>query len=80
MERRMTAKPTSPLIAFAVAGLGIAVFSSMDAVVKGLEASVPLGRMARPEEIAAAVAFLASDEGSYATGSVLTVNGGSYMV
>ena len=51
-----------------------------DAVVKGLEASVPLGRMARPEEIAAAVAFLASDEGSYATGSVLTVNGGSYMV
>jgi 3-oxoacyl-[acyl-carrier protein] reductase len=51
-----------------------------DAVVKGLEASVPLGRMARPEEVAAAVAFLASDDASYATGSVLTVNGGSYFL
>ena len=51
-----------------------------DDMIKAMEAAVPLGRMARPEEVAAAVAFLASDESSYATGSVRTVNGGSYYV
>jgi 3-oxoacyl-(acyl-carrier-protein) reductase len=44
-----------------------------------LAASIPLGRVGTPTEIAAAVSFLASDEASYITGQVLAVNGGMYM-
>ncbi|MGO9259788.1 MAG: 3-oxoacyl-[acyl-carrier-protein] reductase [Bryobacteraceae bacterium] len=42
-------------------------------------AAVPLGRMGRPEDIAAAVKFLASEDAAYITGHVLAVNGGMYM-
>ncbi|WP_369222843.1 SDR family oxidoreductase [Streptomyces sp. R39] len=41
-----------------------------------LAAQVPLGRLGRPEEIAAAVAFLASEQSSFITGSSLYVDGG----
>jgi len=40
---------------------------------------VPLGRIGTPEDVANAVAFLASDEASYITGHVLNVNGGMLM-
>jgi 3-oxoacyl-[acyl-carrier protein] reductase len=42
-------------------------------------AQIPLGRPGTPEDVAAAVCFLASDEASYITGQVLAVNGGMYM-
>ena len=42
--------------------------------------SIPLGRLAKPREIATVVVFLASDDASYVTGVTLDVNGGRFMV
>jgi len=50
-----------------------------DELKEKLLAQVPLRRLGRPDEIAAAVRFLASDEAGYITGHVLNVNGGMYM-
>jgi 3-oxoacyl-[acyl-carrier protein] reductase len=50
-----------------------------DAARDALLGQIALGRLGRPEEIAAAVAFLASPAASYITGTTLHVNGGMYM-
>ena len=46
---------------------------------KALLSQVPLGRLGSVEEVAGTVAFLASEEASYVTGTTLHVNGGMYM-
>jgi len=47
---------------------------------KSILGATPIGRMGKPEEIAAAVAFLASEEAAYITGQVLAVDGGMAMM
>ena len=44
-----------------------------------LKAQIPLGRLGQPQDIAEAVAFLASDKAAYITGAELHVNGGMFM-
>ena len=48
-------------------------------ILKAIIAKIPVGRLARPSEIAHAIAFLASDEAAYITGATLTINGGQYL-
>jgi len=51
--------------------------SSKDAVINSWENSIPIGRLGRPEEFAALVAFLASERASYITGTTIPVDGGA---
>jgi len=50
--------------------------SDSDAERRRISESVPMGRIGQPEEIARVILFLASDEGSYMTGSIVVVDGG----
>jgi 3-oxoacyl-[acyl-carrier protein] reductase len=50
-----------------------------DQLKENMLAHIPLRRFGKPEDVAAAVKFLASEEAGYITGAVLNVNGGMYM-
>jgi NAD(P)-dependent dehydrogenase (short-subunit alcohol dehydrogenase family) len=58
----------------------LATTGQTDAIVDGMIAQLPLGRIGRPEEVAAAAVFLASDESSFMTGSEMFVDGGFAQV
>jgi acetoacetyl-CoA reductase len=47
---------------------------------KSVIPQIPVGRLGQPEEVARCVVFLASDHAGFITGSVLTANGGQYMI
>ncbi len=53
------------------------ISSIPEKVLEAMKARVPLGRLAKPEEIANTYAFLASDEASYINGAVIEVSGGA---
>jgi 7-alpha-hydroxysteroid dehydrogenase len=79
---RLAAADLAPRIRVNAIAVGAAATSALDIVVTDdtlrgqLERATPLGRIGDPEEIAAAVVFLASPAGGYITGKVLEVDGG----
>jgi NAD(P)-dependent dehydrogenase (short-subunit alcohol dehydrogenase family) len=59
---------------------GLASTGQQDALISGLIAQTPAGRMGRPEETAAVALFLASDDSSFMTGSEVFVDGGMAQI
>ena len=49
-----------------------------EAILKGIVAGIPVGRLGRPEEIARGVLFLVADDAGFITGSTLSINGGQH--
>ncbi|HEX4573894.1 MAG TPA: SDR family oxidoreductase [Gemmatimonadales bacterium] len=80
---RALARSVAPLIRVNVLGPGwieTAYGSALDPATKQrITATIPLGRWGKPEEIAAAAVYLASDAAAYVTGQMLMINGGGVM-
>jgi len=51
---------------------------SPEEALEGMQADIPMGRIGRPEELAAVITFLASERASYVTGATIQVDGGQY--
>ncbi|MET7296386.1 beta-ketoacyl-ACP reductase [Streptomyces griseoloalbus] len=81
--RSMACELGSRGITFNVVAPGLTETSMSEALseeqLENFKTQIPLGRLARPEEIAATVAFLASEQASYITGAVVPVDGGAGM-
>ena len=61
--------------------MGAKEFGEMgEKIIETMQAATQLRRLGKPDEVAAAVAFLASDDASYVTGETLGVSGGLGMV
>ena len=79
---RLAAADLAPRIRVNAIAVGSVATSALDIVMQSdelrdaLEAGTPLRRIGRPEEIAAAVVYLASEAGAYVTGKILEVDGG----
>ncbi len=56
-----------------------AIGDASDAQKQDLAKSIPVGRLGRPEEVAALVAYLSSDDAGFVTGATLDMNGGVFM-
>jgi 3-oxoacyl-[acyl-carrier protein] reductase len=80
------------VVAAELAGSGVTVNAVAPAAIEGpifdalpaerqeaIAASIPVGRAGRPEEVAAAVAFLTSERAAFITGATIDVNGGLFM-
>ena len=66
-------------VAPGVVGTDMVAASVDDRMMAGLKAATPLGRMANPDELAGAYVYLASDESSFTTGTIISVDGGIVM-
>ena len=66
-------------VAPGVVGTDMVASSVDDRMMTGLKAATPLGRMANPDELAGAYVYLASDESSFTTGTIISVDGGIVM-
>jgi 7-alpha-hydroxysteroid dehydrogenase len=80
---RLSAMDLAPRIRVNAIAVGSVATSALDIVMQidemrvAMEDATPLGRIGDPEDIAAAIVYLASDAGSYITGKVIEVDGGT---